>query len=55
MERGTFTEGGVAEFIKDTKPEVNDDPWSRWSELNRRPTPYHGVALPAELQRRVVP
>ncbi len=25
---------------------------SRWPELNRRPTPYHGVALPAELQRR---
>lgn len=24
---------------------------SRWPELNRRPTPYHGVALPAELQR----
>ena len=20
--------------------------WSRWSDLNRRPTPYHGVALP---------
>ncbi len=26
--------------------------WSRWPELNRRPTPYHGVALPSELQRR---
>ncbi|KKS83161.1 MAG: hypothetical protein UV57_C0023G0027 [Parcubacteria group bacterium GW2011_GWD2_43_10] len=25
--------------------------WSRWPELNRRPTPYHGVALPAELHR----
>jgi hypothetical protein len=25
---------------------------SRWPELNRRPTPYHGVALPAELQRQ---
>ncbi len=24
---------------------------SRWPDLNRRPTPYHGVALPAELQR----
>ena len=24
---------------------------SRWSGLNRWPTPYHGVALPAELQR----
>ena|GEM_PF-5741183 len=20
--------------------------WSRWAELNCRPTPYHGVALP---------
>jgi hypothetical protein len=25
---------------------------SRWPELNRRPTPYHGVALPAELHRQ---
>ena len=25
---------------------------SRCAELNRGPTPYHGVALPAELQRR---
>ncbi len=25
---------------------------SRWSESNRRPTPYHGVALPTELHRR---
>ncbi len=25
---------------------------SRWPELNRRPTPYHGVALPTELQRQ---
>ena len=24
---------------------------SRWPELNWRPTPYHGVALPTELQR----
>jgi hypothetical protein len=24
---------------------------SRCPDLNRRPTPYHGVALPAELQR----
>lgn len=24
---------------------------SRWSESNRRPTPYHGVALPTELHR----
>ena len=28
-------------------------PLSRCPDLNRRPTPYHGVALPAELQRRV--
>src|SRR3989344_982199 len=28
--------------------------WSRWSELNRRPTPYHGVALPTELQRQLL-
>ena len=26
---------------------------SRCADLNRGPTPYHGVALPAELQRRV--
>ncbi len=25
--------------------------WSRWSGLNRRPRPYHGRALPTELQR----
>ena len=25
---------------------------SRCADLNRGPTPYHGVALPAELQRR---
>ena len=24
---------------------------SHWPESNRRPTPYHGVALPSELQR----
>ena len=26
--------------------------WSRFSDLNRRPHPYHGCALPAELNRR---
>ena len=26
---------------------------SRWPDLNRRPTPYHGVALPTELQRQI--
>lgn len=26
---------------------------SRCADLNRGPTPYHGVALPTELQRRV--
>ena len=25
--------------------------WSRFSDLNRRPHPYHGCALPAELNR----
>ena len=25
--------------------------WSRLSDLNRRPHPYHGCALPAELSR----
>jgi hypothetical protein len=34
-------------------PYFNDIFWSRCPESNRRPTPYHGVALPAELQRRV--
>ena len=29
------------------------DPWSRCADLNRGPTPYHGVALPAELQRLI--
>ena len=28
---------------------------SRWPDLNRRPTPYHGVALPTELHRRSLP
>ena len=27
--------------------------WSRCADLNRRPTPYHGVALPTELQRQI--
>ena len=27
--------------------------WSRCAELNRGPTPYHGVALPTELQRQI--
>ena len=27
---------------------------SHWSELNRRPTPYEGVALPTELQWHLV-
>lgn len=26
---------------------------SQWPELNRRPTPYHGVALPTELHRLI--
>ena len=25
--------------------------WSRWADLNRRPTDYESVALPAELHR----
>ncbi len=25
---------------------------SRWPDSNRRPTPYHGVALPTELHRQ---
>ena len=28
--------------------------WSQWSDLNRRPTPYHGVALPAELHWHIL-
>ena len=35
-------------------PMLKKNFWSRWSELNRRPTPYHGVALPTELQRQVL-
>ena len=27
--------------------------WSRCADSNRRPTPYHGVALPTELQRLI--
>ena len=29
-------------------------PWSRCAGLNRRPHPYHGCALPTELQRHVL-
>ena len=28
--------------------------WSRWSDLNRRPIPYEGIALPAELHRQMI-
>ena len=27
---------------------------SRCADSNRRPTPYHGVALPTELQRQIL-
>ena len=45
------------ELVAEGQGETHDrslprHPWSRWSELNRRPTPYHGVALPAELHRQ---
>ena len=36
---------------KQNSPVIIRHQMSRWPELNRRPTPYHGVALPAELQR----
>ena len=27
--------------------------WSCWADLNRRPHPYQGCALPTELQQRI--
>lgn len=33
------------------RPKLSSKNWSRWSGLNRRPTVYETVALPAELHR----
>ena len=38
---------------KSPKPEVFEDFWSCWADLNRRPHPYQGCALPTELQQRM--
>ena len=38
---------------KSPKAEVFEDFWSCWADLNRRPHPYQGCALPTELQQRM--
>ena len=45
---------GLGEKVKTRYPlRDNGFQWSCWADLNRRPHPYQGCALPTELQQRM--
>ena len=45
---------GLGEKVKTRYPlRDNGFQWSCWADLNRRPHPYQGCALPTELQQQM--